>query len=95
MATKKAVKGKGKTVRKSPGKAAIDKSFVLALKNVEDMAREQISSASDPFKVGIKIVDAIKKMTTRLENEIEYDSRDLTEAFGSDPGVVGVGIGVF
>jgi len=94
MATKKP-KGKCKVTRKSPKKPAIDKGFTLALKGIEDMAKEQISNARDPFKTGIKIVDEIKKMTMRLENQIEYDSRDLTEAFGSDPGVVGVGIGVF
>ncbi len=98
MTTRKAKvksKGKSKVTRKSPGKAAISKSFIQALKGVEDMAMEQISSAKDPFKTGIKIVDEIKKMTLRLENEIEHDSRELTEAYGTDPGVVGVGIGVF
>ncbi len=94
MSTKKPM-GKGKVTRKSPKKPAIDKGIALALKGLEDMAMEQISGARDPFKTGIKIVDEIKKMTMRLENQIEYDSRDLTEAFGSDPGVVGVGIGVF
>jgi len=89
-------KTKGRVIRKSPKKqAVVDKSLIAALSGLEEMAKEQISTANDPFTTGMKIVDEIKKMILRLENEIEYDSRSLTEAYGSDPGVVGVGIGVF
>lgn len=89
------VKGKGKTAKKSPKRPPIDKGFLMALKNLEEMAMGQISDSGDPFKTGIRIVEEIKKMTTRLEEEIDFDSRELTEAYGSDPGIVGVGVGVF
>ena len=96
MATKKTKgKVKVKVTRKSPRKQAVDKGLMQALKGVEEMAMEQIGTARDPFKTGMQIVGEIKKMTLRLENEIDYDSRALTEAYDSDPGVVGVGVGVF
>ena len=94
MATVKP-KGKGKvTGKKAARGSATDKAFATALQALEVMARDQIGNAKDPFKTGIKIVNEIKKMTMRLENEIEDDSRALTEAYDSGPGTVGMGIGV-
>jgi len=66
---------------------------MIALQGLEELAKGQISAAKDPFKTGIGIVGEIKKMTLRLENEIEDDSRSMTEAYDS-AGVVGMGIGV-
>jgi len=94
MATVKP-KGKSKVVGKKAARSSVvNKGFTTALRALEAMARDQIGSAKDPFKTGIIIVDEIKKMTLRLENEIEDDSRALTEAYDSGPGVVGMGIGV-
>ncbi|HNT43335.1 MAG TPA: hypothetical protein PKN85_02680 [Syntrophorhabdaceae bacterium] len=90
-------KGKSKVTRKKTSTArgsAVDRSFMTALQALEEMARGQITSAKDPFKTGIRIVGEIKKVILRLENEIEDDSRSMTEAYDSGPGVVGMGIGV-
>lgn len=78
--------------RKAPGGQA-SKELLAALKTVEDLAITQIGSAKDPFKTGINIIAEIRKVTTQIENEIEDDSRALTEAY--DSGIVGVGLGVF
>ena len=67
---------------------------MAALKNVEELAIAQISSAKDPFKTGIAIIAEIRKVTMHIEDEIEDDSRALTEAYDSGPGMVGVGLGV-
>ena len=93
MATVKP-KGKGKAIRNTVKSSALDKSFMTALQGLEEMARGRISAAGDPLKTGLRLVDEIRKMTARLENEIEDDSRALTEAYDSGPGVVGMGIGV-
>lgn len=92
-----AVKPKAKKKAAPPKKAPaskIDKGLMAALKSVEDMAIAQISSAKDPFKTGIGIIAEIRKITMRIENEIEDDSRAFTEAYDSGPGMVGVGLGV-
>ena len=91
-----AVKPKAKKKAAPPKKAApkIDKGLMAALKTVEEMAIAQISSAKDPFKTGIGIIAEIRKVTMRIEDEIEDDSRALTEAYDSGPGMVGVGLGV-
>jgi hypothetical protein len=92
------VKPKAKKKKAAPAKKAaaprIDKAFMAALKNIEDMAITQIGSAKDPFKTGLGIIAEIRKVTMRIENEIEDDSRALTEAYDSGPGMVGVGLGV-
>ncbi len=90
-------KGKSKVTRKKTSTAkssAVDKNFMAALLALEEMAKGQIISAKDPFKTGMRILGEIKKVTLRLENEIEDDSRSMTEAYDSGPGVVGMGIGV-
>jgi hypothetical protein len=90
-------KGKSRVTRKKTSAArdsALDKGFMTALQALEEMAKGQIASAKDPFKTGIRIVGEIKKVTLRLENEIEDDSRSMTEAYDSGPDVVGMGIGV-
>ncbi|MBP1747473.1 MAG: hypothetical protein H6Q52_12 [Deltaproteobacteria bacterium] len=91
-----AVKPKARKKVAAPKKTApkVDKAFLSALKNVEEMAIAQISSAKDPFKTGIEIIAEIRKVTMRIENEIEDDSRALTEAYDSGPGMVGIGLGV-
>ena len=91
-----AVKSKAKKKVVAPKKAApkIDKGLMAALKNVEELAIAQISSAKDPFKTGIGIIAEIRKVAMRIEDEIEDDSRALTEAYDSGPGMVGVGLGV-
>lgn len=92
-----AVKPKAKKRPAAPKKAAapaMDKGFMAALKNVEEMAIAQIGSAKDPFKTGIGIIAEIRKVTMRIEEEIEDDSRAMTEAYDSGPGMVGVGLGV-
>ncbi len=94
MATVKP-KAKKKVVAAKKTAPKVDKGLMLALKNVEDLAIEQISSARDPFRTGIGIIAEIRKVTMRIENEIEDDSRALTEAYDSGPGMVGVGLGVF
>ena len=86
-------KGKSKVTRKEAGGSVPGKNFMIALQGLEELAKGQISAAKDPFKTGIGIVSEIKKMTLRLENEIEDDSRSMTEAYDS-AGVVGMGIGV-
>ncbi len=86
-------KGKSKVTRKEAGGSVPGKNFMIALQGLEELAKGQISAAKDPFKTGIGIVGEIKKMTLRLENEIEDDSRSMTEAYDS-AGVVGMGIGV-
>ncbi|MEN6615643.1 MAG: hypothetical protein ABFD12_03735 [Syntrophorhabdus sp.] len=96
MATVKP-KAKAKKVNKPAGKkpagGRISKDLLAALRTVEDLAITQIGSAKDPFKTGINIIEEIRKITTHIENEIEDDSRALTEAY--DSGIVGVGLGVF
>lgn len=91
-----AVKAKAKKKVSAPKKAApkIDKGLMSALKSVEELAIAQISSAKDPFKTGIGIIAEIRRVSMRIENEIEDDSRALTEAYDSGPGMVGVGLGV-
>lgn len=86
-------KGKSKVTRKKAGSSVPGKNFMVALQGLEKLAKGQIGAAKDPFKTGIGIVGEIKKMTLRLENEIEDDSRSMTEAYDS-AGVVGMGIGV-
>ncbi|MHB8111708.1 MAG: hypothetical protein ACYDHW_16930 [Syntrophorhabdaceae bacterium] len=92
MATAKP-KAKKTAGKKTSGQ--IDKNLLAALKTLEDLAITQIGSAKDPFKTGIGIIAEIKKVTMRIETEIEDDSRCMTEAYDSGPGVVGVGLGVF
>ncbi|MCK9226977.1 MAG: hypothetical protein PHT96_07950 [Syntrophorhabdaceae bacterium] len=91
------VKSKAKKKVAAPKKAApkIDKGLMASLKNVEDTAIAQIGSAKDPFKTGLEIIAEIRKVVMRIENEIEDNSRSLTEAYDSGPGMVGVGLGVF
>ena len=92
-----AVKPKAKKKPAAPKKTAapkIDKGLMVALKSVEDMAIAQIGSAKDPFKTGIGIIAEIRKVSMRIEEEIEDDSRAMTEAYDSGPGMVGVGLGV-
>ena len=87
-------KAKKKVVPRKKTSPKIDKGLMSALKNVEDLAITQISAARDPFRTGIDIIAEIRKITIRIENEIEDDSRALTEAYDSGPGMVGVGLGV-
>jgi hypothetical protein len=91
MATAKP-KAKKAAGKKTNGQ--IDKNLLAALKTLEDLAITQIGSAKDPFKTGIGIIAEIKKVTMRIETEIEDDSRSMTEAYDSGPGIVGVGLGV-
>ncbi len=93
MATAKS-KAKKKAVAPKKAPVRIDKALMSALQNVEQLAIAQISSAKDPFKTGIGIIAEIRKVAMRIENEIEDDSRALTEAYDSGPGMVGIGVGV-
>lgn len=93
-AKKKAAPAKKAGARKKAAGSRVDKGFMIALKTVEDMAVAQISSARDPFRTGLAIIAEIRKVTMRIENEIEDDARALTEAYDSGPGMVGIGLGV-
>ena len=94
-AKKKAAPRKKAAASKKAAATRIDKGFIAALKTVEDMTIAQIGSARDPFGTGLVIIAEIRKVTMRIENEIEDDARALTEAYDSGPGMVGVGLGVF
>jgi hypothetical protein len=93
-AVKPKAKKKAAPAKKKAAAPRMDKAFMAALKTVEDMAITQIGSARDPFKTGLGIIAEIRKVTIRIENEIEDDTRAMTEAYDSGPGMIGVGLGV-
>ena len=89
-------KSKAKKKPAAPKKTVekIDKNLLAGLQNIQELAIAQISSAKDPFKTGLAIIAEIRKVAIHIENEIEADSRYVTEAYDSGPGMVGVGLGV-
>ncbi|OPY76468.1 MAG: hypothetical protein A4E63_00085 [Syntrophorhabdus sp. PtaU1.Bin050] len=83
-----------KTKAKSAaGEGKLDKSFEACLAQLETIAKELIDQAEDPVKVGRKVVDQIRAVADRIEDEIIAEGMTLTEAYSSHD-LVGVGIGV-
>jgi hypothetical protein len=58
------------------------------------MARDRISKARDPVKMGLKVAGEIRKIAEKIENEVMADSLSATEASYVSDGTVGMGIGV-
>ena len=75
------------------GAAKPDKGFATGLAQLETLAKELIDHADDPVNVGRKMVDQIRAVADRLEDEIIAEGMTLTEAYSSHD-LVGVGIGV-
>jgi hypothetical protein len=91
MAVKKE-KSPAKTTKRQVASKA-DKALAAALLNLETLARERIGSARDSFSVGLRVVDQIRELAERIEEEVRSESLSMTEAsYSAD--VVGVTIGV-
>lgn len=81
--------------RKTKQADLVDKAFLTALAGLEKIAQERIQGSGSPVATGLAMVDLLKGLVQRIEEEIGEDSLSLTEAgYTSSHDVVGVGVGV-
>ena len=71
-----------------------EKAFKHALENLDKAVKDRILNAKDPFNVGIKMAEQLKQMAMRIEDDVQDESMNMTEAGYVSKVVVGVGIGV-
>jgi hypothetical protein len=85
---------KSDAVPKKPAPEKIDPNFIKALNHIEKMAKDYISNAKDPFKMGCKLSNEIRNIAERIDSETIAEGMSLTEAAYSSETIVGVGVGV-
>ncbi|HOJ42955.1 MAG TPA: hypothetical protein PLW88_03045 [Syntrophorhabdaceae bacterium] len=69
-----------------------EKLFGDALMNLENIARQRIETAADPFSVGIKMASQLRELAMKLEREVDDQSISATEASHVSNGMLGVGV---
>jgi hypothetical protein len=83
-----------KTSKKAPKDNTL-KDFMVALENMEKLAKEHIENSRNPVTAGKKVLSEIEATVGRIEREIGAETMAMTEAGNPSDGIVGVGVGVF
>jgi len=79
MATKAKLK-KAKVSKEVLAAERLDKAFKIALSKVEDVVKQRILEARDPFRTGLSMARQIRRMADNIDAEVIAQCIDETEA---------------
>jgi len=79
MATKANLK-KVKVSKEVLAAERLDKAFKIALSKVEDVVKQRILEARDPFRTGLSMARQIRRMADNIDAEVIAQGIDETEA---------------
>ena len=79
MATKANLK-KVKVSKEALAAERLDKTFKIALSKLEDVVKQRILEARDPFRTGLSMARQIRRMADNIDAEVIAQCIDVTEA---------------
>ncbi len=79
MSTKTFPKKTGKAA-KDPATERLDKAFKTSLVKIEDLAKQRILQAKDPFRTGLMLAREIRRVADSIDADVIAQGIDVTEA---------------